>query len=688
MPNDLLIEIGTEELPPKSLKRLIDSFAASFEEGLNSAQLEFGSIQSFATPRRLALLVVDLANSQPSQTIEKKGPSLKAALDDDGEPTKAVLGFMRSCGLTNIDDLQKVETNKGTWLIYKSEKTGATLEALLPEILGTAINKLPIDRKMRWGANRIEFVRPVQWIVALYGNETKCEIFPLEILGLQAGNVSRGHRFMSDGDIAISCPAAYQSELMAANVVVDFAERRALISEQLERISQKENATIVIDPALLDEVTALVEWPVALVGKFDPEFLSVPEEALISAMKSHQRYFHLVDSSGKLLPMFVTISNIESTNPTTVINGNERVIAPRLSDARFFFTQDHKSSLEDKLARLRKIVFQSRLGTYHDKVTRISQLSAFIAQRIGADSKVAERAGLLCKSDLVSDMVGEFPELQGVMGAYYALHDGEIEGVAEAIRDHYKPTQSGADLPLSLVGQCVSIADKVDNLTGLFGIGQPPTGSKDPFALRRQTLGIIRICIEKNLDIDMNEVINRANQLHEARFDGAPVLNYMQERMGTWYQGSDVELDTFLAIRKSVRPIHNFSEANDRIESLQKFRSHPRAKDLISANKRIANILRKSDYYDLKSPDPKLFVEDIESTLFNALLDTRIKLTDASNIESQFILLADFQVHIACYFEDVMVIAEDVQLKENRLATLQQLRALFLNVADFSVLQE
>jgi len=688
MPNDLLIEIGTEELPPKSLKRLIDSLAASFEQGLNSAQLQFGSIQSFATPRRLALLVVDLSNSQPSQNFVKRGPSLKAALDDDGNPTKAVLGFMRSCGLTSIDDLQKEETEKGTWLVYKSEKAGAQIEALLPEILRTAINKLPIDRKMRWGANRIEFVRPVQWIVALYGNKTKCEIFPLEILGLQAGNVSRGHRFMSRGDVTISCPAAYQSELMAANVVVDFAERRALISEQLEELSQRVKATIVIDPALLDEVTALVEWPVALLGKFDPEFLRVPEEALISAMKSHQRYFHLVDSSGKLLPMFVTVSNIESVNPATVISGNERVIAPRLSDARFFFTQDHKSSLEDKLARLSQIVFQSKLGSYHDKVTRISQLSAFIAERIGADPKVAERAGLLCKSDLVSDMVGEFPELQGVMGAYYALHDGEIEGVAEAIRDHYKPTQSGADLPLSLVGQCVSIADKVDNLTGLFGIGQPPTGSKDPFALRRQTLGIIRICIEKDLDIDMNEIINKANQLHEAGFDSAPVLNYMQDRMGTWYQGSDVKLDTFLAIQKSVSPIRNFSEANDRIQSLQKFRSHDRAKDLVSANKRIANILKKSDFYELKSPDPNLFVENIEHALFNALLETKIKLAEAENIEAQFILLADFQVYIDTYFENVMVIAEDVQLKDNRLATLQQLRALFLNVADFSVLQD
>ncbi|MFT5209576.1 MAG: glycyl-tRNA synthetase beta chain [Flavobacterium sp.] len=681
---DLLIEIGTEELPPKSLNKTIRHFREHFEKGLIAAQLEYTSIQAYATPRRLALLIVNLAEKQATQLVEKRGPSLKAAYDKEGNVSKAAQGFLRSVAASSIDALIQQETDKGTWLVFKSEKPGATIQALLPNILDDAINKLPIERKMRWGNKRIEFIRPVQWFVALYGSN----VIPMEILGKQSGNQTRGHRFMSEGLIDIANAASYKETLLSKKVIVDFEERKSVISNQLAEIAREEKATIVIDDALLDEVTALVEWPVALLGKFDSEFLAVPEEALISAMKSHQRYFHLIDDNGRLLPMFVTVSNIESTSPDSVISGNERVIAPRLSDARFFFSQDKKTSLEEKLSRLSQVVFQSKLGTYLDKANRVSQLSAYIASSLGEDELVASRAGLLCKADLVSDMVGEFPELQGLMGAYYAAHDNENTGVASAIRDHYKPSASGGELPATLAGQCVSIADKLDTITGLFGIGQPPTGSKDPFALRRQTLGVIRICIENNLDLNIKDVLEKAIELHASDFSAEPVLSYMLERMGTWYQESRISFDTFLAIRKGVIPIHNLNLANTKIEALQEFRKHELADDLISANKRIANILRKIELNTIKPLNSALFVEPIENMLSDVLASAKVKIAQTQDIESQLILLANLQSHIQDYFEKVMVMAEDENLKQNRIAMLHELRLLFLNVADFSVLQD
>lgn len=681
---DLLIEIGTEELPPKSLSKTINSFREHFEKGLIDANLDYASIQAYGTPRRLALLISNLSEKQNTQLVEKRGPSLKAAYDKEGNISKAAQGFLRSVAATSIDELIQQETEKGTWLVFKSEKPGATIQALLPSILEGAINKLPIERKMRWGSSRTEFIRPVQWFVALYGST----IIPMQILGKQSGNQTRGHRFMSKGLIDLTNAASYKETLQSEKVMVDFVERKSVISRQLAEIAREEKATIVIDDALLDEVTALVEWPVALLGKFNPEFLAVPEEALISAMKSHQRYFHLIDDDGRLLPMFVTVSNIESSSPTSVIRGNERVIAPRLADARFFFSQDKKTRLEEKLLRLSQVVFQSKLGTYLEKAKRVSQLSAYIATSLGEDELVASRAGLLCKADLVSDMVGEFPELQGLMGAYYADHDNENTGVASAIRDHYKPTASGGDLPSTLAGQCVSIADKLDTITGLFGIGQPPTGSKDPFAIRRQTLGVIRICIENNLDLNIKDVLEKAIELHESDFSSEPVLSYMLERMGTWYHESSISFDTFLAIQKGVIPIHNLNLANNNIKALQAFRKHELADDLISANKRIANILRKVEVKSIQTLNSALFVEPIEKTLFYALINAKDKMGETRDIESQLILLANLQTHIQVYFEEVMVMAEDEILKQNRIAMLHELRTLFLNVADFSVLQD
>jgi glycyl-tRNA synthetase beta chain len=682
--HDLLIEIGTEELPPKSLSKTINNFRDLFEKGLVNTQLKYDEIQAFGTPRRLALLVKNLEEKQATQLIEKRGPSLKAAYDNEGNLSKAAQGFLRSVGADSIDELIQVETEKGSWLVYKNEKPGESVQNLLPNILETSVNNLPIERKMRWGNSRIEFIRPVQWFVALYGSN----IIPMHILGKESGNQSRGHRFMSEGLVEIPNATSYESCLLSEKVMVDFTKRQSVISEQLAEIASKEKATIIIDNALLDEVTALVEWPVALLGRFSPDFLEVPEEALISAMKSHQRYFHLVDDNARLLPMFVTISNIESSSPGSVISGNERVIAPRLSDAGFFFSQDKKSTLEEKLARLSQVVFQSKLGTYLEKAERVSQLSGFIASNLGCDENIASRAGLLCKADLVSDMVGEFPELQGLMGAYYADHDSEADGIATAIKDHYKPTASGGELPTTLAGQCVSIADKLDTITGLFGIGQPPTGSKDPFALRRQTLGVIRICIENNLDLDIKKVLEKANDLHGLNFDSEPVLTYMIERMGTWYQDSNIAFDTFLAIQKSVVPIHNFSIANNKIKALQEFRAHELSESLVSANKRIANILRKIPLADIRDLNPSLFNEAIEQTLFDSMTKATIQMSETRDIESQLVLLASLQTLTQDYFENVMVMADDEGLKQNRISMLHQLRSLFLSVADFSVLQD
>ncbi|MEO2176340.1 MAG: glycine--tRNA ligase subunit beta [bacterium] len=683
----LLIEIGTEELPPKTLGRMMRSFAASFEQALIEAQFGFGSITSYATPRRLALKVSKLSNAQATQTTEKRGPSLKAAHDKDGNPSKAALGFMRSCGLDEMSKLETLETPKGAWLVYREEKPGAPLSELISGLIDKSLESLPIERKMRWGASRMEFVRPVHWLVALYG----AEVLPANILGVRAGRHSMGHRFMSTGPVILKHSDDYEDALQHAHVVVNFEKRKQTIREQLENIASAIGSRVVIDDSLLDEVTALVEWPVALAGSFDPEFLTVPEEALISAMKSHQRYFHMVDGKNHLLPKFITVANIESKNPKVVVTGNERVIRPRLSDARFFYSQDKKSSLETKLSRLEDVVFHSKLGSYRNKVDRVSTLAGVIAGQLEADVEVAERAGLLCKSDLVSDMVNEFPELQGIMGGYYANHDGEKDSVGTAIANHYKPTSSGGDLPVTAESQSVAIADKLDTLTGLFGIGQPPSGSRDPFALRRQTLGVIRMCVENKLPLNIPDLLLRATELHNQGFDAkktvAEVNTYLLERLGSWYQDSGVNVDTYSAVRQSSDPIANLADADLRVRTLETFRTHPQAVHLIAANKRIANILKKVDTGALVEVSAALFQEESERRLFATLEQTTELMNRTLNYEDKFLALAGLQTVIDSYFDDVMVMSNDEEQRNNRLATIYQVRTLFLSVADLSVLQ-
>lgn len=681
---DLLIEIGTEELPPKNLKAMMTSFTSAFSNALTEAQFEFDAIEGYATPRRLALRVRVLAPTQPIQHLEKRGPSVKAAVDADGNPTKAAMGFMSSCGVTSIEQLEQIETEKGAWLVFRQEQPGKSLENMLQALLEKSLAELPIERRMRWGAMREEFVRPVQWIVALYGTE----ILPCKLFNITAGRLSRGHRFMSSGDISITAASEYLEALSQAHVIADFSERKNKISDQLEQISKQEACHVEIDEDLLDEVTALVEWPVALMGQFDSVFLNVPEEALISAMKEHQRYFHMTDSTGKMLPRFITISNIESNNPQAVIGGNERVILPRLTDARFFFDQDKKHSLESKLDRLASVVFQSELGSYRDKTDRISQLAGYIAEQIGADVNAAKRAATLCKSDLVSDMVNEFPDLQGIMGGYYAIHDGESELVASAIREHYQPTSAGGTLPLSLEAKAVAMADKLDTLVGMFGIGQPPSGSRDPFALRRQTIGVIRMCVEGELDLNLDSVIEKSIEIYSQKFDALPIYKYLGERLKSWYQEKGIRFDSVDAVIKAKGWQANLNNTNKKIKALEVFRDSNQAESLIAANKRVANILKKTGSDKQSAVDPTLFTEQVETDLYNAINAASATLKSLNDDAEKLQHLGELRECIDRYFDEVMVMTEDKATRANRIATLTSMRLLFLQVADISLLQQ
>lgn len=680
---DLLIELGTEELPPKNLRTLMEAFSSNFEKALNDAKLGFEKIEAFATPRRLALRVSALDSEQPTQEVERRGPALTAALDDNGEPTKAALGFMRSCGVESIDQLEKLETEKGTWLMFRQQQVGANLDSLIESLLAQSLKQLPIERRMRWGASRHEFVRPVHWLVVLYGND----VVPCSMLGIGSGRISRGHRFMSEGEFEIANPQTYLDSLKAQHVIADFTTRRDIIASQLDRIAETEGATVEVDPALLDEVTALVEWPVSLLGNFPEEFLKVPEEALISAMKEHQRYFHLTNEKGEMLAKFITISNIESRDPAKVISGNEKVILPRLTDARFFVEQDQKTTLEDKREKLGNVVFQSELGSYLDKVNRVEVLATKLASELQADQETVMRGAKLCKSDLVSDMVNEFPDLQGIMGGYYAEAEKESPAVQAVISQHYQPTSSGGDLPESLEAKCVAIADKLDTLVGMFGIGQPPSGSKDPFALRRQTLGIVRMCIEGELPLTIDVMLETAIGIHGKQFDSAPIKDYIIERVKNWYQDAGYKFDSVDAVVATPDWSSNLASSHKTILALEEFRNGDQAEALIAANKRVANILKKLAAASDVSVNQDLFQEAEETNLFQAIQVSADKLKDLTLDSEKLTLLGELRDQVDAYFDKVMVMAEDEALKKNRVATLVALRHLFLEVADISVLQ-
>jgi len=684
---DLLIEIGTEELPPKNLQRLSKAFVEKITSGLSQAKLSHGEVQRFATPRRLALLVHKLACQQPEHTIEKLGPSISAAYDDNNKPTAAALGFARSCKVA-LEELQTTKTPKGERLSFVEKQSGTPSEQLIPSIVETALKQLPARRFMRWGQNDSSFVRPIHWIVLLFGTK----VIPAKIMGIETSNKTHGHRFHHPQAITLRNPNEYAEKLMKANVIADYQQRKQTIRKQISDIAQAKGQ-IVIDEDLLDEVTGLNEWPVALLGGFEQRFLQVPAEAIISAMKVHQRCFPILDKHNKLLPYFITVSNIDSTDPERVVQGNQRVIRARLADAEFFYQTDLKRSLSIYSDELKTVVFQKQLGTLFDKTTRISKLAVKIAKLIHADEKVTKQAAQLAKADLMTDMVGEFPELQGTMGYYYALQEKLPKSVAKAIGEQYQPRYAGDNLPTSLEACAVALADKIDTLVGIFAINQLPTGNKDPFALRRTALGILRIIIERQLRLDLRELLDFAKKLYQVDLPNTQVtdqaLGFILERLRAWYLEQGISADVFstVAARAPSAPL----DFHQRINAVQHFQKLPQAKALAAANKRVSNILKKQNG-TLKTSviNGKLLTLDAERELakqLHAKEQAVEKYSKQAEYTKALTTLAELQKPVDQFFDDVLVMTDDKALRDNRLALLSLLRSLFLQVADISLLK-
>ena len=682
---DLLIEIGTEELPPKALQILSKAFTDGVVDGLNKASLSSDDVISYAAPRRLAILLKGVPIKQEDQSIERKGPAKKAAFDADGNPTKAVEGFARSCGVSP-QQLDEIETPKGTWLVFRQEVAGKNTAELLPDIVSQSLAKLPIPKRMRWGASDIEFVRPVHWIIMMQGSD----LIKGEILGVPSGNVSYGHRFHHPDPIKIKQAADYARALHeTGHVIANFAERREEVRKQAIASAQALGGNAHIEDDLLDEVTALVELPVAVSGSFDKSFLDIPQECLISSMQDHQKYFPVVDDNGELLAHFITISNIKSSNPDTVREGNERVISPRFSDAKFFWEQDCKVSLESRREATKKIVFQQKLGTLFEKTQRVAQLAGYIADLSGTNKQHAIRAAELSKCDLGSEMVNEFPELQGIMGRYYALRDGEPESVANAMQEQYQPGFAGDVIPDGDIGKILSLADKVDTIMGIFAIGMKPTGSKDPFSLRRSALGVLRILIEGGMDLDLKAILKSSAETLANKVDASQSIEetfeYIMERLRAYYQDQGIDAETVEAVA-SLRPQHPL-DFDHRVKAVAAFKALPEAESLAAANKRISNILKKVTGDIPDTVNTSLFVEPQEQALYEAISEQQKKvepLFSSGNYSQALSSLAGLRDNVDAFFDGVMVMADDEQLRNNRLALLSQLRNLFLNIADLS----
>ena len=679
---DFLVELGTEELPPKALNTLADAFLAGIEKGLQSAGLKFEAKKVYAAPRRLAVLLTALETQQPDRSINLDGPPRQAAFDAEGNPTQAALGFAKKCGV----ELSEIDQS-GPKLRFSQVITGKPTASLLPTIVEDSLNDLPIPKRMRWGARKEEFVRPTQWLVMLLGDQ----VIDCTILAQKAGRDSRGHRFHHPEAVRITSPANYAADLRAAYVLADANERRELISKRTEELARLQEGTAIVPPSLLDEVTALVEWPVPLVCSFEERFLDVPQEALITTMEDNQKYFCLLDVDGKLLPRFITVANIESKDPQQIIAGNEKVVRPRLTDAEFFFKQDKKQKLEDFNLRLQNVVFQEKLGSVYDKAVRVSKLAAYIAPRIGGDAAWAARAGLLSKCDLATEMVGEFPEMQGVAGYYYALNDGEPDDVALALNEQYMPRGAGAELPTTLTGAAVAIADKLDTLVGIFGIGMLPTGSKDPYALRRAALGVLRILIDKKLDLDLTQAVVFA----VGQFGGKvkqtglaeQVLEFVFDRLRARYEDEGVDVSVYLSVR-ALQP-GSALDFDQRVQAVQAFRKLPEADALAAVNKRVSNLLSKADNLGNADVDPGLFADAKEFSLNSAIAkaENAVKpLIAERNYAEALARLATLREPVDAFFEAVMINAEDAGVRKNRYAMLARLRGLFINIADISVL--
>lgn len=684
---NFLVEIGTEELPPKALKTLATSFADNVEAELNQAGLSFDKIEWFAAPRRLAVKVLNLATQQPSKEIEKRGPAVSAAFDAEGKPTKAAEGWARGCGIT-VEQAERIATDKGEWLVHRAKIEGQPTKNLLNDIVANALAKLPIPKPMRWADKTVQFIRPVHTVTMLLGDE----LIEGEILGVASARTIRGHRFLGEKEFEIQHADQYPQLLREkGSVVADFNERKAEILAKSQAKATALGGMADIEESLLEEVTSLVEYPNVLAAKFEERFLAVPAEALVYTMKGDQKYFPIYDKEGKLLPHFIFVSNINPEDPTAIIEGNEKVVRPRLTDAEFFFKTDLKQKLVDRLPRLETVLFQQQLGTLKDKTDRIEQLAGEIAKQIGADEAKAKRAGLLSKCDLMTNMVFEFTDTQGVMGMHYARHDGEDEEVAVALNEQYMPRFAGDELPKSLVASAVALADKFDTLTGIFGIGQAPKGSADPFALRRAALGALRIIVEKNLPLDLEDLVKKSAALFGDKLTNqnvvADVVDFMLGRFRAWYQDEGIAVDVIQAVlaRRPTRP----ADFDARVRAVSHFRTLDSAEALAAANKRVSNILAKADAA-IGEINLTACVEPAEKALAEAVLALRTEvqpLIAKGDYTAVLDKLANLRAPVDNFFDNVMVNAEDPALRQNRLAILNTLQGLFLQVADISVLQ-
>lgn len=688
--DDLLIELGTEELPPKALKRLSAALGEHIIVGLKEAGLltAKSTFQNFAAPRRLAVSVSAVLLRQPDRQVERRGPALQAAFDKDGKATKAAEGFARSSG-TSVDKLDRLKTDNGEWLVFRQMEKGRAARELIPQIFDHALKQLPIPKRMRWGDLDVEFVRPVHWLVMLHGDK----VIPAEILAVKSGRKTRGHRFHAPRWLSISSAKAYEKTLKQGYVIADYEARQKKIKDGAEKLAAKHKGKAVVDSDLLDEVTSLVEWPEPILANFDKEFLDVPAEALVSTMQEHQKYFPVTNKSGKLLPHFITVSNIKSKQKAQVREGNERVIRARFSDAQFFWDTDRNQRLDDHVEKLKDVVFHVKLGSVHDKAVRTSRLAATVAKALGANTALAERGGLLAKADLMTAMVYEFPDLQGVMGRYYAEHDGENAEVAAAMEEQYLPRFAGDDLPVSKTGRAVAIADKLDTLVGIFGVGEIPTGEKDPFALRRAALGVLRIMIECKLNLDLMALLKAAVEAHlelpEPKETPAKVYEFMMDRLRAYYTDAGISHDVFEAVRvcKPEQP----NDFDKRVRAVTAFRKLKEADSLTAANKRIRNILKQGGDVDWDHVSEELLQEPAEKNLaskIKTLSKDIAPLFDKGDYTTAMKKLAALRPEVDDFFDKVMVMVDEEAIRDNRLALLSGLSQLFLRVADLSRLQD
>lgn len=682
---DLLFELGTEELPASEISGMAQALRIGITDGLAEHGLSFSGACDYSTPRRLAVLVTDLETKGPDLNNSVIGPPLSTARDADGQWTKAAEGFARKQGVATAE-LDIVEEQGVERIVAHVSQKGADAASVMPKLITRAVSAIPVSKRMRWGRSRDEFLRPVQWLVLLLGEE----VLPLSLFDLTSGRETRGHRFHHNLSVDIASPAAYRETLRSARVLCDTTERRELIAQQVSALANPGESVVLADD-LLDEVTGLVEWPAALRGSFDEEFLAVPSQALISAMKTHQKYFHLTrDSDNALVPAFITVSNIDSQQPDEVISGNERVIRPRLSDAAFFFSNDKQTPLDSRKAQLSSVVFQHQLGSLHDKTERITQLASEIAFTFGADQGTTTRAAQLCKCDLVSEMVLEFPDLQGAAGRQYATHDGETAEVAEAIESHYYPRFAGDHLPPSAEASAVALADRLDTLVGIFGIRQPPTGSKDPFALRRASLAVIRILIHQGKPASLHVLLEQAVLQHSAELQPDTVgivLQYILDRLGNWYDDEGIHVSVLRAVLATG--INDLFDIDLRVRALDRFAQTETAEHLAAANKRVANILAKADSSDDAQPDASRFTEEAETALYDA-----VKAADAAvepllaerNYQDALEELAKLRGPVDAFFEHVRVNSENPKERQNRYRLLTRLRQLFTQLADLALL--